>query len=101
MLNKVLLDFTKHMIEGSKTGHNPNYYAKVLVGRVLAAFMPVRLAAWLAGPIAAIMLTLVRRKIVAYKTEGQVKAVQRAVFKQHKDPEVLRKAFVQLATIKG
>lgn len=100
MLNKLLIDFTKHMIEGSKTGHDPRYFAKVLVGRVLAAFMPLRIAAWLAGPIAAILLTLVRRKIVAYKTEGQSKAVFNAVNKKHKNPEELRKAFVQLATIR-
>ena len=101
MLNNLLLDFTKHMIKGSATGHNPQYFAKVLVGRVLAAFMPLRLAAWLAGPIAAILLTLVRRKIVAYKTEGQSKAVFNAVNKKHKDPEELRKAFAALATIKS
>ena len=99
MLQKLLIDFTKHMIAGSQAGNNPKYYARVVVGRVLAAFMPARIAAWIAGPIAAILLTLVRRKIVAYKTQGQVRAVQKAVLKKHEDPEELRKAFVQLALI--
>ena len=99
MLIKILAHFTAEMVTGSSAGANPKSYAKFVVAKFLARFMPVSLAAFLAAPIAGVLLTLVRRQIVVYKTEGQAKEVVRLAHQKHKDPEELRKAFIQLANI--
>ena len=98
---KLLAHFTSEMVTGSKAGANPKSWARFVVAKFLVRFMPAGLASFLAAPIAGILLTLVRRQIVVYKTEGQAKEVVRLAHQKHKDPEELRKAFIQLANVEG
>ena len=98
---KILAHFTSEMVTGSKAGANPKSMAKFIVAKFLVRFMPVSLATLLAAPIAGILLTIVRRHIVAFKTQGQAKLVQQAAMKEHRDPEVLRQSFAKLALIEN
>ena len=99
---KILAHFTSEMAEGAKNKNiNIKSWSRFTVARFLARFLPVSIAGILAAPLAAILLTIVRRHICIYKTQGQAKLVQKAVMAEHKDPEVLRQAFANLALIEN
>ncbi len=94
-VNKLVADL--HL--GARAGLKPDEWAKFMFVQILNGFMPIGIAKLLAGPLAYLLVTHVRRKVIKVQVKGQAKELKKQIKNDMKDPEKLRQAFIKFANV--
>ena len=91
--------FVQDLHLGARAGLKPDEWAKFMFIKILNGFLPIGLAKLLAGPLAYLVVTHVRRQVIKVQVKGQAKDLQKQIKKKMRDPEELRKAFIKFANV--
>ena len=94
------LNFLHNLQRGAHNGLNLDEWGKFLVVQALNTVLPMGVAKFLAGPIAYVILLHVKRTVIKYELEGQMGELRKLTRERLKDPEKMRQAFTNLATVK-